>query len=271
MNKKLPKANWVGASTSNSKEYITLVDIIGTTGFAQPGNSINSISYTLGNAASGETYTTSAMSFSPPGFTSMAIGPGAIDINGNFAQSNTSPTSGQALALFKNDQWMVLGTRDTRVQNRPGNLGPGDSSQYALIGQASCTTKSDGSVTLSTTDDNTAVGNNVQLTISPTGLYFIAPFGRITFDAAGFRVTNAAGATFTLNATADPITGNSIMMSAGSISINSGMVLLGQNLGIYGGAAISAAPVVSPGQPIVPSIPAAPLGTLASASVFISP
>lgn len=54
--------------------------------------------------------------------------------------------------------------------------------------------KGDGSISLFTTDDNTTNGRSVALVVSPTGLVFNFPYGRLTFDSTGFHVLHNSGA-----------------------------------------------------------------------------
>jgi hypothetical protein len=64
--------------------------------------------------------------------------------------------------------------------------------------------KLDGSISLFTTDDNTTNGRSVYLTLSPTGLEFNFPFGKLTYDANGFHAVTNSGARLDLGALTAP-------------------------------------------------------------------
>jgi len=64
--------------------------------------------------------------------------------------------------------------------------------------------KADGSICLFTTDDNTTNGRSVYLTISPTGLEFNFPFGKLTYDSNGFHCVTNSGARVDLGALTAP-------------------------------------------------------------------
>jgi hypothetical protein len=52
----------------------------------------------------------------------------------------------------------------------------------------------DGGVSVYTTDDGTENGRSIYYNVSPSGHVWIGPWGRATFDFAGFHVTHASGA-----------------------------------------------------------------------------
>lgn len=267
-----PTPSWTNDPSINPRELITLADVIGTGGYATPGNSTNSILLNLGIASTGESYTQDAILFSPPGLLSIPVPPGTYDSSGNFTPSSTSATGTQAIAMVRDDQWIVLGTRDTRTQLQAGNLGPGETCLYALLGQARVSLKPDGSVTLMTTSDNTANGSNIQFNLTPSGLYFTAPFGSITFDQYGFRVTTSAGANFSMLASQNPTTGNTITMTAGSTTISSGMIILGNpvNTAVPFPVVYGVIPAAAPGIPILgEGVGEVVVNAAASTSVFV--
>lgn len=249
-----PSAPWAGNPTQQGQEYITLADILGTQGSEESGNSVNSITLNLGVAYSGETVTSNALLFTPPGLTSIPLGPGSIDSNGNFVGSNTSQEAAQAVAYVRNDQWIVLGTRDTRTQFTPGNLQPGETAVYATGSPAQTIHKLDGSVTMATiaSSDNTS---QVYLSVSPTALTFMAPWGRLVFDATGFHVATATGAQFDLSGIAAPGPLSSVStfanINAAIINMNGSSVNLGLPTAGYFQAVISPVPAPS-GTPLPP-------------------
>jgi hypothetical protein len=104
----------------------------------------------------------------------------------------------QALVFRGPDIDFAFASRDTRTNGIYGNLAPGETCIFAAgadgNAQARSIHKADGSVTLYTTDDNTPTGNAVYLRIHPTkGLCFVAPWGTLYFDQAGFRIQHKAG------------------------------------------------------------------------------
>lgn len=141
---------WTNDPAFTTREVITLSDVIGTAGHSAPGNTPNSISLTLGNAATGEVFSQQALLYSLPGLLSIPVGPGTFDSSGNFTESNTSVSGCQAISYFKDDQWIVLGLRDTRTQLQAGTLEPGETCLYSQIGQGRVILKKDGSINLYT-------------------------------------------------------------------------------------------------------------------------
>jgi hypothetical protein len=225
---KRPTAPWIGDPATTPKEYITIADVIGSGGSSAPGNVTNSITLNLGVAFSGETRTVDAMVFCPSGLMSIPLGPGAINSSGDFIAANTSPTSAQAVAFVQNNQYAVLGIRDTRTQFTPGNIQPGETAIYAPGSPARTVYKLDGSATTSTT---TAAGKQVYWQVSPTALTFIAPWGRIVFDETGFHIATASGATFDfggLNFGGLPSLSSYATLNAGVITLPGSVVNLGQ-------------------------------------------
>lgn len=119
--------------------------------------------------------------------------------------SNPTPTNteaqgicGESLTQRRGDRDICYASRDIRGQMLAGNLGPGETIIYAggKLGtsQGRVLMKDDGSVTLFTTDSNTATGNPVAFRISPTGgLEFTSQWGSMVFDQTGFHVRTQAG------------------------------------------------------------------------------
>ncbi len=110
-----------------------------------------------------------------------------------------------------------------------GNLKDGETALYAAgpdgAGQAAVLLKADGSLTLFTTDDNTASGNGVSFKVAPDKMQFIAPWGSLTFDATGLHIKTNTGARFDLGAISAPPPLDALVPSyckitAGTVSIN---------------------------------------------------
>jgi hypothetical protein len=208
---KMPSPKWVGNPGEHPVDTVVLCDILGVGTNSTPGNSTNSITYTLGCAYSGDVFSANAMQINSPGIVSIPVGPGEVGSDGSIDLSNTSQTAAQALAYVRNDQWTVIGTRDTRTQDRPGNAQPGDTVVYSQLGQGRVLCKGNGSVSLYTTNDNTSSGTGMFFSVSPNGSItggpaFImqADFGRFIFDATGVHFITATGATFDLGGMSAP-------------------------------------------------------------------
>lgn len=74
------------------------------------------------------------------------------------------------------------------------NLTSGDAFYSATGGgEASVIVKSDGSITLHTTADNTPTGRSVFLRLTKSALQFVAPWGKLIFDESGFHLKTTSG------------------------------------------------------------------------------
>lgn len=129
--------------------------------------------------------------------------------------------------------WLL---EDPRVVPNLPALRPGESLMYGCAGQfIRC--HADGSITLMTTDAGGASsGKSVYLQITPTGLRFVAPWGKLTFDATGWHLLTQAGGRFNLGsvgglpAPLDQIS-SFCNIAAGMVSVNGGTVSLGPTAG----------------------------------------
>ena len=269
----LHDAPWVGNPAYYPTDTLVLADIVNIGTNSIPGNFSNSITLDLGNASSGEVYTSSAMLFNSPGIISLPVGPGeSSSTTGEITAGNTSSTAAQAIAYVRNDQWIVLGTRDTRTQDRPGNAGPGDTVVFAQTGRASVICKANGDVVLSTTTTGDATGENMTLSLTTSGLYFNAPFGKIAFDAAGFRVSTGSGGSFSLIGTSNPTASTQCFISAACTTISSGMITLGNpiNAAVPLPVVYGVVPAAAPGIPILGTgVGAITVAAAASTTVFV--
>lgn len=248
-----PHAPWAGNPTQQGQEYITLLDVLGSQGSGEPGNSVNSVTLNLGVAFTGELVTQSALNFQPSGLLSIPLGPGMFDSSGNFTPANTSQQAAQAVAYVRNDQYAVMGIRDTRTQFTPGNIQPGETAVFAPGSTAQTIHKLDGSVTMQTiaSSDNTS---QVYLSVSPTALTFMAPWGRLVFDATGFHVSTISGAQFDLGAISAPgplsSVGTFCNINAGIVSIPASSVNIGTSAAGFAQAVIPLSPAVPLGTPL---------------------
>jgi hypothetical protein len=167
--------------------------ITGITAVEGPGsnnNPDNSILISLGDPVSGETYR-KAILFTSPGFMSLPLGPGTYDSNGTFTAAPKSPSGAEAVCYVRDDQVIVVATRDTRSQNIPGNLVGGETAVYAPVSQAVSMYKADGSITHYTTSNNTSSGTSVYHTTSPSKILSLFPGSCIMQDETG--ITLSAG------------------------------------------------------------------------------
>ncbi len=119
-----------------------------------------------------------------------------------FASRPAKPDAGkaaaQAVVIKQGNQDVAIASQDVRGLNIYGNLKDGETCVYGPgedgNSQGRVLIKSDGSVTLYTTDSNTSVGNPVALRISPSGgLEFTSQWGSMVFDQTGFHVRTQAG------------------------------------------------------------------------------
>lgn len=119
-----------------------------------------------------------------------------------FASRPAKPEAGKAAAqavIFKGgDHDVAIASQDVRGLDIYGNLADGETCVYGPgedgNSQGRVLIKSDGSVTLYTTDSNTKNGNTVALRISPTGgLEFTSQWGSLVLDETGFHVKTQAG------------------------------------------------------------------------------
>lgn len=116
----------------------------------------------------------------------------------------------QVVCLEGGDRDVCLGAQDARGRELAGLIKDGEFCAFAAgelgISQASLLMKQDGSINLFTTDTNTRDGKSVYLRIAtgtndqglPDGFSFVAPWGTIKFDSAGFRIAHKSGAAFEL-------------------------------------------------------------------------
>ena len=166
----------------------------------------------------------------------------------------------------------VIASRDVASQGNYGKLTYGEFCMYSAgadgQSQGRVMGKGDGSVTLYTTDDNTAAGTAVYQRISPTAWEFVSPFGKMVFDESGWYVrTKNGGEIRIMNVLnlANPLASSSVRISAGNVLIDSGTIFLGPTTGgLYLGATYDPLPATSS-----PATPALPGTVIQSTSVFI--
>lgn len=241
------------------QEVIGIADILAVNTAASsntPSAANGATVFTIGNAESGEVYSTNCEFWHPSGIMSVPALP---------LSPNNNIDSGQVIYFTKADQNIGLAFRDTRTELLGGNLAPGDTVVYANSSAARVALKEDGSVTLSTKDSTGQ--NTVSFSIDGYGMNFFAPWGSFSFDAAGFRVATAAGATMSLGGLNFPglsSLSSCINLNAGLISVVSPLVQLGLPNLVTGYSQ-----VVIPLAPVVTSEPIPPFATTAASSVYI--
>ncbi len=118
--------------------------------------------------------------------------------------------SAQSVCVTGGDRDVCIGSQDARGRELAGLIAEGETVLYAGgetgTAQARVVLKADGSINIFTTDTNTRDGKSVYLRIGtgsdtnglPDGLSFVAPWGTLKFDSAGFRVVHKSGASFEL-------------------------------------------------------------------------
>jgi hypothetical protein len=171
---------------------------------------------------------------------------------------------------------MVIGSRDVATQANYGQLTYGETTIYGAgidgTSQGRVMIKTDGSVTMYTTDDNTAAGNAVYIRVSPKGFEFKSPFGKLTCDESGWHMANNSGARLDLIGNPNPVTGSSATLTGGTVTINSPMIMLGTpvNTALPLPVVYGIVPATAPGIPILGAgVGAVVVAAAASTSVFV--
>lgn len=181
------------------------------------------------------------------------------------AKAQGGKSACQAITLNQGSNDLIIATRDLRGSQIYGNLGEGETCIYAGgpegTSQAKVLVKADGSITLYTTDDNTPNGAGVYFRIGPDKLSFIAPWGRLLFDAAGLHIETQNGGGFDLSNVNSPpliVNGSSCRITATTVSLDAPQVFLGPSAasgtasgGVFFGAAYGIVPPVAPSIPIL--------------------
>jgi len=106
------------------------------------------------------------------------------------AKATPGKPSAQAFGVCTGGRDAIIGGRDARSNAIYGGLAEGESCAYAPAGQARALFKADGSVTLFTTDDNTATGKSCSFEFRSTGLKAVFPWGSLVFTEADGLVVN---------------------------------------------------------------------------------
>lgn len=196
-----------------------------------PNQANGSVTLNLGFAESGEGQSQQAELWNSPGIISVPALPTAANNNSDAAQG---------LYYNHSDQNIIFAVRDTRSQAIAKNINPGETCVYAPGSQASVLLKNDGTATLSTTDDNTATGNSLKVSVGPAGIQLITPWATLVLDQTGIHANTSSGAKLDMNGTADVTTGgNAVMISCGVFTANSSSINLGPITGVFLPAIVS--------------------------------
>lgn len=138
--------------------------------------------------------------------------------------------SARAVVVRRGNVDAVIASEDDRGTELEGNLKEGETIVYAGgedgTAQGRVIIKQDGSVTMFTTADNTGAGQSVYFRAAPDGFMWVAPWGTLRFDALGFHLLHASGASINLGGIAGlpaPLDtlGSYIKLQAGSVSASS--------------------------------------------------
>ncbi len=160
------------------------------------------------------------------------------------AKVNGEKRAAQCITLKRSDRDLIIASRDLRNNDIYGKLAAGETCLYASGSQARTILNNKGEVVLMTTADNTKNGKGVYLKVGTDKLEFMAPWGRMWFDASGFHIVNNAGAQFSLGCIAGvpaPLDALATYckITAGSTSLDSICTLGPSSSGIYSSAAFS--------------------------------
>lgn len=114
------------------------------------------------------------------------------------SKAEKNKSAAQVVVLKGGDRDTCIASQDMRGLELYGNLKEGETCLYGAgeygTSQGRVIIKSDGSVTLFTTDTNEAGGKTVALRVSPTGgLEFTSQWGSLTLNETGFHVKTAGG------------------------------------------------------------------------------
>jgi hypothetical protein len=211
--------------------------------------------------------------------------------NWGFASLPTPPIGGasgaQGIAIKRHTGDLIIAGRDPRTGQIWGNLKPGEVVVFASgadgKAQGRVLIKQDGSVTLYTTDSNTASGNAMMVRLSPPntagggGFEVAVPGASLKLGPSGFHVTagTAQLSMGSIQGLPGPLSalGSYFTCTAGTFTADAPMVLLGPSLtGTYASvtAGIPGDPLSMPPIPIISGFPGTPLGLACCSGVFVS-
>ena len=253
-------------------QQISTVDIISY----NLDDNTNSITFNLGDAISGQTISTGAEMWSVPGIISIPAMP---------ATSNPTDAA-QVIRIERDDQDIVIATRDVRAQQIAGNLKPGETCIYnshtdgygvakILLKNTAGTSPLGAAITdaiiLATKDNGVNTGNDIYLQIDNTAMRFVAPWGSFWFDQTGFHILTASGASFDLGSGPSlpgPLSALATQCNIGAALVN----IVTSHCDISNGI-VPSSPVVVTLAPVpflpIPSSPVAVVGAIGSSMLSV--
>ena len=207
-----------------------------------------------------------------------------------FASMPSPPTGGasgaQCIVIKRATGDLIIAGRDARTGQIYGNLKPGEVCIFGTgadgNAQGRIMIKQDGSVTLFSTDDNTATGNAMMVRLSPPnasgggGFEVAVPGASMKLGPNGFHVI-AGAASMDLGSVQGlpgPLAalGSYFTVAVGTATINCPMTLLGPSLSPLGynpvAYGLAANPLTTPPVPILSGLPGTPIGLFCSSAVF---
>jgi hypothetical protein len=159
---------------------------------------------------------------------------------GGDADGEVDPAkAGQVLYALEGGRGHAWPLEDPRVLPRLPVCRPGESVMYAAPGQfirlhengaISLCTSDVGDPDVPTAKGGSFQGKNVMLQITHDGLYFVAPWGRLIFDATGFHAVHQSGARLdlgTIGGLPSILGGTYASISADNVTLDSSRVTSG--------------------------------------------
>lgn len=196
-----------------------------------------------GNAVTGEARADNSELWQQPGLASLP----------------SPPTPGvgacEVITIRHSERDCVIAARDPRTAAIYGNIKAGETCLFATgvdgKAQGRVVLKQDGSVYLATKQGNVATGTDIMFGVTPRGLVFSSPAGKMFFDSAGFRVVLSAaagGASLRLGSVPNiPLgLGSQFTVSAGATRLDSRAVFLGPSTAGYANVVSTVTPAPTP-------------------------
>lgn len=213
---------------------------------------IGYVSGVIGDSSSGESWDSDCNVAYPPGYCALPANP-------------SNGIAAEAVCLEQSDRNLILGVRDARSGKIAGALSPGETTLFAQgadgNGQGRIMLKDKNGVStisLYTTEGNSADGTSIILTLSSEGSFAVA------MPKAFIQISKEGDISLGNNAAAISIT------AAGSIVLSGKEAKIGCQANMIGLGATAATAAVLSASPIVAGVaPGAPLPVLVSKSVFV--
>ena len=194
----------------------------------------------IGNATDSTADSDAAELWGPPGYYGIPAAP------------TQGQPSCQAINLKDTNHDVIVATRDTRDSSIYGNLKAGERCiANGFPNQGSLLIKSDGSVSIATTDDNTATGNSVFTRVSPVEHRFFSPWGSELHDQTGWHLRTWHGTKIDAGGLGLPSALSSlglqsyVTVTADIIHLDAAMLSLGRNTGGTSSPVVQAVPLAT--------------------------